>query len=97
MIYFPFATYLQTELYPDKVKDFKGSMIKVSRFNEEVRAIFKPNGVVGADAFMARMLAKRLNATLIVKKPADNDDYVNPTNNRSRATGKWFGRRSIFH
>lgn len=87
VIYFPFTTYLQTELYPDKVKDFKGSVIKVSLFNEEVRAIFNPKEIVGADAFMAQLLAKRLNATLIVKKPGDNDDYGNPTNNRNRATG----------
>lgn len=87
VIYFPLSTYLQAELYPDKVKNFKGSMLRVSLFEEEVRAGFKPSANVGADASMAKLLAKKLNATLVIRKPADNLSYGAPTNKSDRATG----------
>lgn len=82
----PPNTYLQTDLYFEKVNDFMGTPLRVSLFAEEVRAVLNPLENFGTDYLIAELLAKRLNATLIVEQPQDNEEYGNPTS-KDNATG----------
>lgn len=68
------------ELFSSKI-NFMGHPLYVSLFPEEVRAIPTkyPMKMMGPDGNFADLLAKTLNATLILRRPADHIEYGNPT------------------
>lgn len=75
----PREAYRHSDLYFDKLTDFMGHPLKVSLFSEEVRVIFDKLENLGADYFIAELLAQKLNSTLLVLKPTDKEEYGNPT------------------
>lgn len=86
VICLPPDTYLHSQLYFDKAKDFMGQPLKVSLFAEEVRAIFDADGNYGTDALIASLLAEKCNASLEIVQPTDDEEYGNPTA-KDNATG----------
>lgn len=79
VICLPPETYRLVDLYFDKARDFMGQPLRVSLFPEQVRVIFDRKGNLGTDYFIAELLASKLNASLIVLRPTDNEEYGNPT------------------
>lgn len=87
------SIYQQEQLFYDKTLNFYGKPFRVSLFPEEVRAVLKePNNttIYGLDAFLAELLTKKLNSTLILLGSPDQEEYGNPTapNNASGTLGQ---------